>query len=101
MTIPLNDLRYEIKFVVPITESYRLSAWVRQHPKAFGIAYPPRHVNNVYYDSYGLDTYEENLSGVSEGLRFLGRSWHQITRDLRSQLPARVDPGWTTTRSRC
>ena len=126
MTAPLNDLRYEIKFVVPITESYRLSAWVRQHPAAFGIAYPPRHVNNVYYDSYGLETYQENLSGVSErtkirlrwygvdterlngklelkqkrnrlgwksafpieGLRFFGRNWHQITRDLRSQIPA-------------
>ena len=125
MTMPLDDLRYEIKFVVPITESYRLSAWVRQHTSAFGIAYPSRHVNNVYFDSYGLATYEENLSGVSERtkirlrwygddseslsgklelkkkrnrlgwktsfvieqLPFFGRSWHQITRDLRAQLP--------------
>jgi hypothetical protein len=86
MTVPLDDLRYEIKFVVPITESYRLSAWVRQHPSAFGIAYPQRRVNNIYYDSYDLATYEENLSGVSERtkirLRWYGEDVERLTGQL-------------------
>jgi len=97
MIVPLDDLRYEIKFVVPITESYRLTAWVRAHTAAFGIAYPPRRVNNVYYDSYGLDTYEENLSGVSERtkirLRWYGADSERLSGKLELKMK-RNRLGW-------
>ena len=97
MIVPLDDLRYEIKFVVPITESYRLTAWVREHTAAFGIAYPPRRVNNVYYDSYGLATYEENLSGVSERtkirLRWYGADSERLSGKLELKMK-RNRLGW-------
>jgi SPX domain protein involved in polyphosphate accumulation len=97
MIVPLDDLRYEIKFVVPITESYRLTAWMREHTAAFGIAYPPRRVNNVYFDSYGLATYEENLSGVSERtkirLRWYGLDSERLSGKLELKMK-RNRLGW-------
>lgn len=62
---PLEDARYEIKFVAPITRYRELEHWIHVHPAGFRRAYPPRIVNNVYFDTYDLFTYRENLVGAS------------------------------------
>lgn len=38
---------------------------VRQQPAAFVSAFPPRRVNNVYFDTPALGSYFEHISGVS------------------------------------
>jgi hypothetical protein len=43
-----------------------IKAWVRLHPDAFREAYPPRQVNNVYFDSHEMHCLEDNLIGVGE-----------------------------------
>jgi hypothetical protein len=61
-----DDARYEIKFVADATRYHELERWILLNPGGFRVSYPPRRVNNVYFDSQDLHAYAENLSGASE-----------------------------------
>ncbi len=58
-------MRHELKFVAPVTRYRELEQWIRLHPAGFRTAYPPRRVNNVYFDTHDLASYRENLAGGS------------------------------------
>ncbi len=62
--------RYELKFVGGASDEAALEHWLRTHPVAFRSAYPPRRVNNVYFDSPSLTAYQENLAGVSRRMKY-------------------------------
>ena len=70
--------RHEVKFVAPGILRRQLERWVGTNPAGFRSPYPPRWVNNIYFDSFQLFAYEENLSGVSARskvrLRWYGRT---------------------------
>lgn len=67
MTTPSGDeLRHEVKYVGYATELGTLRAWLRHSPERFIDAYPPRQVNNVYFDNFEFRAYSQNLAGVSE-----------------------------------
>lgn len=56
--------RYELKQVYSDVVLPELHSWVQMHPAGFRIAYPPRWVNSIYFDTYGLDTFNDHISGV-------------------------------------
>ncbi|MBL7201586.1 MAG: VTC domain-containing protein [Anaerolineae bacterium] len=58
--------RYEVKMVCAEIYLPDVRSWVRWHPDAFAEAYPPRRVNNLYFDTYEADCVSDNLVGVSE-----------------------------------
>jgi len=60
-----DDARYEVKFVAEPHRYHELALWIRLHPAGFRTAYPPRQINNVYFDTEDLDAYAENLTGAS------------------------------------
>jgi len=60
-----RPLRHELKFVAPAERYHELENWVRVHAGGFERAFPPRRVNNVYFDTPDLAAYLENLSGTS------------------------------------
>lgn len=62
----LEQLRHEIKFVASANERHSVIQWVRNHWAGFVQPYPPRRINNVYFDSYELSAYHENISGASQ-----------------------------------
>lgn len=64
--------RYEVKFVGHPTQVAPLEGWVRSSSAGFFEPFPPRRVNNVYFDTFGYGAYEENLLGSSarQKLRF-------------------------------
>lgn len=76
----LEDLRYEIKFVAHASERHAVFQWVRNHWAGFAEPYPLRRVNNVYFDSYELSAFHENLSGTSRRSKVRWR-WYGETRD--------------------
>ena len=41
-------------------------AWLRLHPDVFGVAFPPRRVNSLYFDTPEMDFLDENYTGISE-----------------------------------
>ena len=64
--IPVKDLRYEVKLTAPETYLPRLMAILRCHPRALSPLYPPRWVNNIYFDSQDLSRLNQNYAGVNE-----------------------------------
>lgn len=61
----LDQVRHEVKFVAVASRLRDLEHWVKVHPMGFVTAYPPRLVNNVYFDNHTLFAYRENLVGAS------------------------------------
>ena len=71
--------RYELKFVGMPSDEAVLQHWLRTHPAGFRVAYPPRRVSNVYFDSRSLTAYQENLAGTSRRMKYRLR-WYGATR---------------------
>jgi hypothetical protein len=58
--------RHELKMVTARAMLPRVESWLRRHPDGFYVRYPPREVNNVYFDTPHLHRFVENLGGASE-----------------------------------
>ena len=56
--------RYERKFVIPGRERQWVEAAITMHPAGFTPLYPPRQVNNLYFDSPSYDNYFDNVNGA-------------------------------------
>ncbi len=81
MTVQVpQHARHEVKFTSLPLRYGDLAQWVRLHPAGFYSPYPPRRVNNVYFDDYCLVAYHENLVGDSARskvrVRWYGETLH-------------------------
>ena len=66
MTKNQDQTRYEIKIVLDRSLRDHFSQWIRLHSAGFIQAYPPRRVNNIYFDTIDLDSLNDHISGISE-----------------------------------
>jgi hypothetical protein len=82
----LEDLRYEVKFVAHASERPAVQQWVRNHWAGFVQPYPDRRVNNVYFDSYELSAFHENLSGTSRRSKVRWRWYGETNQPERGTL---------------
>jgi len=62
----LTPPRYEVKIPLPAHWLSDVEMWVRLHPAQWRVTYPPRQVNNVYFDTARYDGLNANLSGIGE-----------------------------------
>lgn len=75
--------RYEVK--IPCEPQYlpQVQAWMRLHPGHWRVAYPPRQVNNIYFDTADCQSLNENLGGVGVRgklrLRWYGPKLNTVT----------------------
>ena len=73
------ESRYEVKLVCPMAWLPQVHTLVRLHPEVFRVAYPPRRVNSVYFDTLDVEGVLDNLDGASERnklrWRWYGPSW--------------------------
>jgi hypothetical protein len=60
-----QSARVEIKFSAPELHRDNLLMWLRLHPAGFGSPFPPRWVNNLYFDTHDYGAFAENTSGAS------------------------------------
>ncbi len=78
----------------------RVLAWLRLHPAGFSSSYPPRRVNNIYFDTPDLANVEDNLAGVSERrkirLRWYGQT-NEIVRGVWELKRKKAGLGWKET----
>jgi hypothetical protein len=56
--------RYEVKMPCEPHRLPQVQAWVRLHPAHWRIAYPPRQVNNIYFDTADCQGLNDNLGGT-------------------------------------
>ena len=83
---PLDRLRHEIKFVAHASERAAVLQWVRNHWAGFSQPYPDRDINNVYFDSFELSAFHENLSGTSRRSKVRWRWYGSTTSPERGTL---------------
>jgi hypothetical protein len=61
-----NYLRYERKFIVSELSRHEIELLVALHPAMFRESYPPRRVNNLYFDSFSMANYFDNINGLKD-----------------------------------
>ncbi|MCS1410917.1 MAG: hypothetical protein M2R45_04112 [Verrucomicrobia subdivision 3 bacterium] len=59
------DFRFERKYHVVDYPADEIEAWVLRCPAFFRKAFPPRYINNIYFDTFSLGNYCQNLAGVA------------------------------------
>jgi len=60
-----QSARIEIKFSAAELHREELAFWLRLHPAGFHAPFPPRWVNNLYFDTHDYGAYAENMCGAS------------------------------------
>jgi hypothetical protein len=63
------DWRFERKFSGPGLSPKIAEAAVRLHPAVFRKAFPPRWINNIYFDTPSLEAYWEHTNGASHRVK--------------------------------
>ncbi len=56
--------RYERKFLIKAVSPAEVELLIKLHPVFFREIYHARYVNNIYFDTYALESYFEALDGV-------------------------------------
>lgn len=62
----LDTYRFERKFVAEKVTRLTAELMVKKNSAFFSVAYPARKVNNIYFDTPGMDCYFDNLFGVGD-----------------------------------
>ena len=74
-----ENLRYEMKMVLDALRLDEVRSWVFSHSDSFNVAYPPRQVNNIYFDTIDRRLMMDHLNGVVNRskirYRWYGESW--------------------------
>lgn len=74
----LNTYRYERKFVAQHFSRVHTEAVIKQNSAFFVSAFHPRRVNNIYFDTPGLDCYFDNLFGNGHRWKVRIRWYNEI-----------------------
>lgn len=95
----IDKARYEIKFVTESSLFFYISHWIKNHDMGFFEEYPSRSVNNIYFDNHNLDSYIENLSGISSRskirLRWYGKLHKSNSQKSKLELKIKKNKlGW-------
>jgi len=64
-----SQYRYERKFVVSSLTKHEVEVLIRLHPAMFLDIYPPRFVNNLYFDAFDLEHYFENIESQTDRVK--------------------------------
>ncbi|KAF5430244.1 VTC domain-containing protein [Candidatus Methanomarinus sp.] len=67
--INISDYRYERKFFITTLSKYEVASIVKLHPAIFSAIYHQRFVNNIYFDSYNLNNFRENVEGATDRIK--------------------------------
>lgn len=65
-----NSYRYERKFFISYLTKYEVETFVRLHPSMFSEIYHQRFVNNIYFDSFNLKNFFDNIDGNNHRIKF-------------------------------
>jgi hypothetical protein len=75
---PESGLRYERKFLLEGFEPAQARALILSHPAMFTQPYPPRCINNIYFDTPWMDHYDANISGSPNRGKVRLRWYHDL-----------------------
>ena len=65
-----SDFRKERKFVIEGFDIAQVEAVVKSHPALFSVPFPPRYINNIYFDTREFRNYRDNVAGSTNREKF-------------------------------
>ncbi len=78
-----EQLRYERKFLITNYSYKEVEQFVKFHPACFSAIFKERTVNNIYFDTLGMDNYHDNVDGQTKRskvrIRWYGDLFGSIT----------------------
>ena len=77
-TSHISDFRYERKFFITELSKYEVECIVKIHPAIFSEIYHKRFVNNIYFDSYNLKNFRENIEGETDRIKIRIRWYGEL-----------------------
>lgn len=81
-----DQFRYERKFQVTSIFPTDAELVVRLLPAGFSEEFPPRYVNNIYFDSFGFQSFADNVDGISNRkkirIRWYGEQFGRIEKPV-------------------
>jgi hypothetical protein len=57
--------RYERKYMLTTFKPAEIECWIQRNPACFKMAYPPRAINNIYFDSPNMASFFQNIDGLA------------------------------------
>lgn len=73
--IRTSDYRYERKFLIKELTQHEVESIIKLHPAIFNKIYYQRYVNNIYFDSFSLINFSENVEGTTDRMKIRVR-WY-------------------------
>ena len=65
----LDNYRFERKFIIPERLTHSIEEVVKSNSALMRIFFPPRFINNIYFDNSRFKFFFENIDGVSERMK--------------------------------
>ncbi len=75
-------MRYERKYKVENISLPVVLQALRLHPSSFRTLFPDRRVNNIYFDTPDLNTYQDNVDGVADRKKYRVRWYHDSPTEI-------------------
>ena len=79
---PKPSFRYELKYRIENLGLGVILQSLKLHPASFRNIFPDRRVNNIYFDTIALNTYQDNVIGIADRkkirARWYGEQWEKI-----------------------
>ena len=79
-----DNLRYELKLTCSPHLLPQVRMWIKLNPAGFRPAHPTRLVNNLYFDTPGLNSFNANQAGVSSRQKLRLRWYGEVANDTTS-----------------
>ncbi len=81
-----SDFRKERKFVIEGFDFAQVEAVVKSHPALFTSPFPPRYINNIYFDTREFRNYRDNVAGSMKRekfrIRWYGEQYGQLKKPV-------------------
>jgi len=73
--------RFEKKFDLRELQRFQIEQIVKNHPYSFSQIYYPRWINSIYFDTFDLKNYQENIMGIGHRTKYRVRWYGDVTID--------------------
>lgn len=89
----MSELRYERKFVTRELSRPQVETLIGRHPACFSVLYPPRWINNLYFDTPDLRAVKETVDGVARREKLRMRWYGDFEQEARPVLERKTKSG--------
>lgn len=86
MAVRKSNMRYERKYQIDSHDYYRVYDLIMANPTGFQRSYADRKVNSIYYDDINYSSYNDNLVGVANRVKYRVRWYGDVLDQINNPI---------------